>query len=210
MNAEHEIEAIWDAGFLNSDEPVAPKVNRLYKAKSKLLGDATVRQFEKEIWLVLPLALIPIGVNFLLGSDNALFWSVLCTLPSLAYFALGIRQLRSLKHVDVGASCRDYLVSLQAKLVEVRRQQKVFTVGMIPVIFIPILIYTCWNNRGKTLGETLGFDSLTWPNATLFLLVPVFTLLVYVICEFSSKYPSTNFVKINELILDMDELSQGT
>ena len=72
-----------------------------------------------------------------------------------------------------------------------------------------MLIYTYYNQRGKSIGEIFGVEGLDLPTETIFLILPIVTLFALLFAEI---YFKTRFVKnsnkIGSLINEIEELSK--
>ena len=121
MSDAKSIESVWESGVLGKNEHVVPRVNDLYKRKSIDVIDKVVRRLSIEVWLLMPMALAMFLLNIFLDNDHRVLWGVVCMLPCLAFFMVGIKQVRSLKRVDFEASCYQHLVSMRQKLREINR-----------------------------------------------------------------------------------------
>ena len=78
----------------------------------------------------------------------------------------------------------------------------------VPLGFLPMLIYTYFNQQGKTIGEIFGVDGLYYPTVFIFLLIPILTLIAVLISNFLFKIISKNRTfDITSLIKEMEELS---
>ncbi|GEO23091.1 hypothetical protein [Cyclobacterium qasimii] len=201
------LEKIWEDGFLNEKSSLTPKLNDFYNRKSTLLINKLLRSFKVEVWILIPLAFAQFFFNLLLDNDNSAFWGVMCALPCLLWFYVGIKQIKSLKMISYGDSCYDYLVAVRKKLYEITSFNKNLAISSVAIIFFPMLLYTYFNNQSKTIGEIFGIDALNWPSLTLFLLLPMIALLALAIFEIGFK--QTNYSrdkKINFLIKEMEAL----
>jgi hypothetical protein len=201
------LESVWEDGFLQEKTSLTPKLNDFYNRKSTHLIDKLLRSFRVEVWILIPLAFVQFFFNIVLDNDNSAFWGVICALPCILWFFLGIKQINSLKKISYGASCYDYLVSVRKKLYEITNFNKRLAISSVAIIMFPMLLYTYFNNQEKTIGEIIGIESLNWPSLTLFLILPVITLLALALFEVGFK--QTNYSrdkKINFLIKEMEEL----
>lgn len=70
-----------------------------------------------------------------------------------------------------------------------------------------MLIYTYYNQQGKSIGEIFGVEGLDLPTATIFIIIPIFTLVAILLAE---VYFKSRFIKksngIDYLINEMEEL----
>ena len=202
------IENIWKEGFTNKDM-VIPKINDFYNKKSISLIEKVINTFKKEVTF-----LIPLGVCFFLyiiwlDNDNAAFWGAVSALPCLVWYYLGKRQIKSIEDIDYKASSYQYLVSIKEKLERIKRFNKRLILSSVPISLLPMLIYTYYNQRGKSIGEIFGVEGLDLPTETIFLILPIVTLFALLFAEI---YFKTRFVKnsnkIGSLINEIEELSK--
>ncbi|BDS10269.1 hypothetical protein [Aureispira anguillae] len=206
-DSKKSIEDIWKEGFFKEGNLYAPKVNELYHRKSKHSVEQILQGFKKEVQLLIPLAIILFLFNIVLDNDNSVFWGIVCALPCLLWFYLGQRQLKSLKQIDYGASCYDYLLSVQHQLDKIHHFNKRLSVSSVPIILFPMLIYTYFKNPNKTMGELFGIESWDWSSLTIFGLLPLMTLIAFGVAEVSfKKAKKSRNIKIDELIKDLEEL----
>jgi len=207
VNSERSIESIWETGFVDGEHLSIPKINELYSRKSANLVAQTLRKFQIGVWCLLPLALGLFFFNIFLDNDNSVLWGIVGAVPCLVFFAIGLRQIAGLKNVDFGSSCYDYLRSVRQKLREVTRFNRWLAIVSVHVTFIPMVVYTVFNQRGKTIGEIVGIDGLEWPTATILILIPIASVLTFLTSGFLfSRADNPKKSDIERLIRDMEEL----
>ena len=202
------IENIWKEGFTNKDM-VIPKINDFYNKKSISLVDKVINTFKKEVTFLIPLGVCFFLYNIWLDNDNAAFWGAVSALPCLVWYYLGKGQIKSIEDIDYMASSYQYLVSIKEKLERIKRFNKRLILSSVPISLLPMLIYTYYNQRGKSIGEIFGVEGLDLPTETIFLILPIVTLFALLFAEI---YFKTRFVKnsnkIGSLINEMEELSK--
>ena len=202
------IENIWKEGFTNKDM-VIPKINDFYNKKSISLVEKVINTFKKEVTFLIPLGVCFFLYNIWLDNDNAAFWGAVSALPCLVWYYLGKRQIKSIEDIDYKASSYQYLVSIKEKLERIKRFNKRLILSIVPISLLPMLIYTYYNQRGKSIGEIFGVEGLDLPTETIFLILPIVTLFALLFAEI---YFKTRFVKnsnkIGSLINEMEELSK--
>lgn len=206
MNQSSSIESIWNDDFVDDDQAV-PKLDDLYRRKSLHVVDRTIHRLTLQAWVLLPLGLAMFGFNIWLDNDNSvmggLFGAALC----LLYFGLGLRQINELKRIDHGKSCYHYLTAVQQQLLAVAGFNRRLTIVMVHVIVVPMAVYTYFNQRGKTVGEVVGVDSFDWPMSTFLLLIPIASVLVFVVTGIAMKTSGPlERLGIGELLDDMEHL----
>jgi len=204
---EKSIEKIWKNGFLNEDL-LTPKIKSLYNQKSISLVESIINKFKKNVLLLIPLGILVFIFNIALDNDNAIFWGIISAIPCFGWFLLGKKQLNAIKEIDYKSNSYDYLVSIQEKINHIRSFNKRLIITCVPLGFLPMLIYTYFNNQGKTIGEIFGIDGLNYPTLAIFLLIPILTIITVLIADFLFKNSlKSKTLDIDSLIKEMEELS---
>ena len=204
---EKSIEKIWKNGFLNEDL-LTPKIKSLYNQKSISLVESIINKFKKNVLLLIPLGILAFIFNIALENDNAIFWGIISAIPFFGWFFLGKKQLKAIKEIDYKSNSYDYLVSIQKKMNHIRSFNKRLIITCVPLGFLPMLIYTYYNNQGKTIGEIFGIDGLNYPTLAIFLLIPILTIITVLIADFLFKNSlKSKTLDIDSLIKEMEELS---
>lgn len=200
------IENIWKEGFAKEQLSV-PKINALYNQKSISAVDQIINRFKREVTLLLPIALFVFVFNIILDNDNALLWASVGTLPCLIWFFIGREQLKSIVEIDYQANSYQYLVSISDKLNKIRRFNKALAISSVPITLFPMLVYTYYNQQGKTIGEIFGVDGFDWPTGSIFIIIPVLTLIAWFIANyFFTKDAKSQKNSLGTLIREMEEL----
>ena len=204
---EKSIEQIWKNGFLNEDLLI-PKVKSLYNQKSISIVESIINKFKKQVFLLIPLGVLIFISNVVFDNDNAIFCGEVSAIPCFICFLLGKKQLKSIKEIDYKSNSYDYLVSVREKINQIRSFNKRLIIICVPLGFLPMLIYTYFNQQGKTIGDIFGVDGLNYPTVCIFLLIPILTLIAVLIFNFLFKNISKNKTfDITSLIKEMEELS---
>jgi hypothetical protein len=204
---EKSIEQIWKNGFLNEDLLI-PKVKSLYNQKSISIVENIINKFKKQIFLLIPLGILVFIFNIILDNENAIFWGSISAIPCFIWFLIGKNQVKSIKEIDYKSNSYDYLVAVREKINQIRSFNKRLIITCVPLGFLPMLIYTYFNQQGKTIGEIFGVDGLYYPTVFIFLLIPILTLIAVLISNFLFKIISKNRTfDITSLIKEMEELS---
>jgi len=204
---EKSIEKIWKNGFLNEDL-LTPKIKSLYNQKSISLVESIINKFKKNVLLLIPLGILVFIFNIALDNDNAIFWGIISAIPCFGWFLLGKKQLKAIKEIDYKSNSYDYLVSIQEKINHIRSFNKRLIITCVPLGFLPMIIYTYFNNQGKTIGEIFGIDGLNYPTLAIFLLIPILTIITVLIADFLFKNSlKSKTLDIDSLIKEMEELS---
>ena len=204
---EKSIEKIWKNGFLNEDL-ITPKIKSLYNQKSISLVESIINKFKKKVLLLLPLGILVFIFNIILDNDNAIFWGIISAVPCFGWFLLGKKQLKAIKEIDYKSNSYDYLVSIQEKINHIRRFNKRLIITFVPLGFLPMLVYTYFNNQGKTIGEIFGVDGLNYPTIAIFLIIPTLTIIAVLIDDFLFKINlKGKTLGIDSLIKEMEEFS---
>ena len=200
------IENIWKEGFTKNDL-IIPKIVNFYNKKSINIVEKIIDGFKKQIAFLIPLVVCFFLFNIWLDNENAHFWGLISASPCIFWFYLGKRQIKSISEIDYKASSYQYLVSIREKIEKIRRFNKRLAVSSVPITLLPMLIYTYYNQRGKSIGEIFGVEGLDLPTATIFLIIPIFALMAILLAE---VYFKSSFIKkrngIDYLIDEMEEL----
>jgi hypothetical protein len=163
-----------------------------------------INKFKKQIFLLIPLGILVFIFNIILDNENAIFWGSISAIPCFGLFLLGKKQLKELKKIDYKSNSYDYLVSIKEHINQIRSFNKKLILTCVPLGLLPMLIYTYFNQQGKTIGEIFGVDGLNYPTISIFLLIPILTLIAVLIFDFLSKNKTFD---ITSLIKEMEELS---
>ncbi len=203
---DKSIESIWKNGFA-SEQLTIPTVEKLYNRKSVSYTEKMIARFKKEIMALIPLAVFLFLINIFLENDNAIIWGLISSIPCLIWYFIGKAQLKSLRDIDYKSNSFDYLISIRFKLNSIQKFNKKLAISSIPILVLPLLLYTYYNQAGKTISEIFGIAGLNYPTITIFLILPILTLAAFVIAQIQFKrVANRTTVGIDELISEMDEL----
>lgn len=200
------IENAWKNGF-SDQEVTIQRIEGFYNRKSISYIEKVIEGFKWEVYILIPASALCFLFNVLLGNDHALFWGMISSIPILMWFLLGRNQLKSLMKLDYQASAYDYLISIQSKLVSIRKFNRNLAITSAPILLFPMLLYTYLNQSGKTVGEIFNIDGLNHPSYYIFLLLPMITCLVAMIAQFHFKYVAAKTtLDLDALIIEIEEL----
>ena len=212
---EKSIEAIWKEGFLNEKSLVAPKINDLYNQKSKDVVSKMKRMFRVNIIACVSLALvIPIVFYFL----DVLWQGVAASVLILLTAWYGIREKRSIKTLDHGATSLDYLKSFDRLLKDALMGSEKILRFTYPLYFL-IAISVMWSAWDK--GELTSKMYQEFPDVIFIGSVPLFALIIAGLATLLMLYFSDRiyrwdvgliygrvFRKLEETIAEMEKLKQ--
>jgi len=213
---KNSIEEIWKEGFLNEKSLVAPKINDLYNQKSKELVDKMKRMYRNNLIAIVSMSIVfPIWYYFL----DAIWQGVAISILMLLTVWYSIRQKRSIKTLDHGATSLEYLKSVDRLLKDaLSRGEKVlrFTYPLYFLIAMSIL-WSAWNKGPLTSKMYQKYPDIIFVGS-----VPLFALIIAGVITLLMFYFSRRiyrwdvgliygrvFRKLEETIAEMEELKQG-
>jgi hypothetical protein len=200
------IENIWKSGYVNK-QFILPEIEKMYNQKSISYVEKMIAGFKWEVYILIPATALIFLFNIWLENDNSILWGIISSIPSLIWFFLGKEQLKSLKKLDYLLCSYDYLVSIRAKLISIRKYNKNLAIFSVPIFLFPLLLYTYYNQEGKMIGEIFGINGFNYSTIYLFLLLPIFTLLTVIIANINFKFVVTKTTTgIDALISEIEEL----
>lgn len=203
---DKSIENIWKSGYVNK-QFILPKIEKMYNQKSISFVEKMIAGFKWEVYILIPATALIFLFNIWLDNDNAIFWGIISSIPGLIWFFLGKEQLKSLKKLDYLLCSYDYLVSIRAKLISIRKYNRNLAIFSVPILLFPMLLYTYYNQAGKTIGEIFGINGFNYSTIYIFLLLPIFTLLTVIIANINFKFVVSKTTKgIDALISEIEEL----
>lgn len=212
---KNSIEVIWKEGFLNEKSLVTPKINDLYNQKSKDLVERIKRMYRNNIIGILFMAVLFPVVNYFL---DAIWYGVATSVLLLLTVWYSIRQKRSMKTLDHGATSLDYLKAFDRWLKDaLLRSEKVlrFTYPLYFLIALSI-IWSAWNKGMVTsklyqqYPDMMFIGNVPW---FVWIMAGVATLLM---CWFSGKVFRWDvrlmygrvFDKLEQTIAEMERLKE--
>jgi len=203
---DKSIENIWKSGYVNK-QFILPKIEKMYNQKSISYVGKMITGFKWEVYILIPAMVLSFLFIIWLENDNAIFWGVISIIPSLFWFFIRKKQLKSLKKLDHLLCSYDYLVSIRAKLISIRKYNRNLAIFSVPTFLFPMLLYTYYNQVGKTIGEIFGINDFNYSTIYLFLLLPISTLLAVIIANIHFKFVVTKTTTgIDTLISEIEEL----
>ena len=214
---DNSIEVIWKEGFLNEKSLVAPKINDLYNQRSKHLVDKMKRMYNINLIALFAMAIVfPIWYYFL----GVVWQGVATAILFLLVAWYSIRQKRSIKTLDHGATSLDYLKAFDGLLKDALSRSEKILRFTYPLYFL-IGVSTVWSAWNKSEKPILNMrqefpDSIFIGNVPLFvwIIVGVVTILMF---YFSGRIYRWDvrliygriFRKLEETIAEMEKLKQG-
>jgi hypothetical protein len=203
---DKSIENIWKNGYAKKHFMI-PNIEKLYNQKSISYVEKMIIEFKWEVFILIPAAVLSFLFTNWLGNDNAIYWGIIVSFPGLVWFFIGKSQLKSLNKLDYQSSSYDYLVAIKTKLISIRKFNRNLVVSSSPILLFLLLLYTYYKQVGKTIGEILGVDGLSYPTISLFLLLPIFTLLLAIVAQIHFKTVTRKTTaEISTLICEIEEL----
>ena len=212
---KNSIEVIWKEGFLNEKSLVAPKINDLYNQKSKDLVDKLKRMYRNNLIAIVIMSIVfPIMYYFL----DVIWQGVATSILMLLTLWYGIREKRSIKTLDHGATSLDYLKSFDRLLKDaLSRGEKVlrFTYPLYFLIAISTM-WVAWNKGPLTSKMFQKFPDILFIGS-----VPLFAWIIAGVATILMFYYSGRiyrwdvgliygriFRKLEETIAEMERLKQ--
>jgi len=158
----------------------------------------------KEMWLMIPASILPAIISIAVG--NHFIWAIISFLITIPWFFIAKKHYEEVKNIDYSDNCYKYLKQVKTKLTRITSFNQKLSVYSVPVILLPMLIYTYFNNIDKTFGEIVGNTELGGSNLWIFLFLPIMTLFSYLLFKFFLRVGSSVGNKISRLLIDMEEL----
>ena len=213
---KNSIEVIWKEGFLNEKSLVAPKINDLYNQKSKDLVDKMERMYRINLIAIVIMSIVfPIMYYFL----DVIWQGVATSILMLLTVWYSIRQKRSIKTLDHGATSLDYLKSFDRLLKDALSKGEKVLRFTYPLYFL-IAISTMWSAWNK--GPLTSKMYQEYPDVIFIGSVPLFAWIIAGVATLLMFYFSGRiyrwdvrliygkvFRKLEETIAEMEELKQG-
>lgn len=201
----HDINEIWDNGF--TQEMVKPSfIDNYMNHKSISTVERITSSFGKEIYINLFLIVFVFTFSMNIVNENRIMWSVISVLPSLFWFGLGKIQLRQIKNVDFQSNCYEYLRAIKTKLQKIKEYNLRMVIISIPSILTPMLVYTYFNQQGKTFGEVFGVEKLDFSLTWIFAIIPIATLFSYLIFKLALSIQNKKPSELDLLIKEIEGL----
>ncbi|WP_235299475.1 hypothetical protein [Portibacter marinus] len=197
------IEQIWDRGFLQQPIQTA-KINNYLDVRSINVVEKLCKSFSKGVNFNLLAVITVFALNIWLDNDHAILWGIIGSLPALFWFGLGRKQLHEIKQINYQNNCYEYLKSVHSKMEIIRNYNLKTGVISIPVILTPLLIYTFYNQQGKTLGQVFGINGMDLSLGWIFVLIPLLTVTAYFVSRIILEWQSRKPNGIDTLIKEME------
>ena len=211
---EKSIEDTWKEGFLKSDALVAPKINNLYNQKSIHIIDKIKRMMKVNIYVIFIFAFLNFGLYTALGSPIA---GGLIFILLMGVCWISIRQVKTLKNIDVNLSSYDYIKSFNNSLkIAISNNIKVMRF-FYPLIFLAALMPIVHVLKAEPVTNDAilnsGFHLIYGIPTFMWLIALAIAVLIYVYggriyqWDLNLVYGRV-FKKLEELIADIEELKK--
>jgi hypothetical protein len=213
---KNSIEVIWKEGFLNEKSLVAPKINDLYNQKSKDLVDKMERTYRLNLILLVIMAIVFPIIHYFL---DAIWQGISVSILLLLSVWYSIREKRSIKSLDHGATSLDYLKSFDRLLKDtLSRGEKILRFSY-PLYFLIAMstMYSAWDK-----GELTSKMYQKLPDLIFIGSVPLFVWIIAGVATLLMLYFSDRiyrwdvrlmyghvFQKLEETIAEMEKLKEG-
>jgi hypothetical protein len=213
---KNSIEVIWKEGFLNEKSLVAPKINDLYNQKSKDLVDKMERTYRLNLILLVIMAIVFPIIHYFL---DAIWQGISVSILLLLSVWYSIREKRSIKSLDHGATSIDYLKSFDRLLKDtLSRGEKILRFSY-PLYFLIAMstMYSAWDK-----GELTSKMYQKLPDLIFIGSVPLFVWIIAGVATLLMLYFSDRiyrwdvrlmyghvFQKLEETIAEMEKLKEG-
>ena len=182
----------------------APKVDNLYRQKSKLLTERMTRAQKIDNWGLLPVtALIAVLVAVKIHWGMSVYLTVILT----ALFLYNRRCIRRTEELKIGDDVYHYLVGYRERMrINQRRISRILTIG-VPLVILPVYYYMFFIQTDKAVQaiESQGLG--------LFVLLVVGIGLLLSLMGYGAYWIGTRVVygriirRMDQMIMDMEELS---
>lgn len=204
---DNSIENTWENGFENENLST-PEIENLFSAKSLSHVEKVILSFKYENYFLIPIAVILFLINIWLDNDNAVIWGIIASSPLLLFFLIGNSQAHSLEKIEYQSNSYSYLLSIKKKLNSILKFNQTLAVSSVPIVLFPMLVFTYFKQDGKTIGEIFGINGIDFPTISIFLILPIFTFLAFIISRPLFKKASSKTIGgIDSLISSIEELS---
>jgi hypothetical protein len=209
---EKSIETIWKKGFLDSEALVAPKLNNLYNQKSKTIIDKMKRMMKVNIYAIVVLAFLTLGLYAALGTPYA---GAFIFLLLMGVCWISIKQAKTMKNIDTSLSSYDYLKSFNTWI-----KMSISSNVKIMRFFYPLTFLAAFMpivhalKEGKVTNEAIlnsGFPLIYGIPAFIWLIALLIAVLIFVFGGKIYKYDVSLvygriFKKLDTMIADIEEL----
>ena len=110
------------------------------------------------------------------------------------------------KNIDFQSNCYEYLRAIKTKLQKIKEYNLRMVIISIPSILTPMLVYTYFNQQGKTFGEVFGVEKLDFSLTWIFAIIPIATLFSYMIFKLALSIQNKKPSELDLLIKEMEGL----
>ena len=212
-NASKTIESMWQNGFLNEKEIIAPKVNDLYNRKSQNIVDKLQHMFKININAIIGGCLVLLVVFGLIGA----FWlAVYMCLLLTPLILIARKELDKSLNLSKGLSSYEYLTNFNNWLKESIKTYEAYYQWFYPLLVIGMAVQALSSKLG---GELITFLLNKFPTEWVVAGVPYYILIVMAVLTLIAAKGAKalyrwdlnmvygkQFNRLEELIADMEEL----
>ena len=210
---EKSIETIWAEGFLKKDALVAPKLNNLYKQKSKHIIDRFKRMFKINLIAIVAGSLLFLGASYFIGIPvmGVGFFVILSVIV-----IVNKRLSNGLEKIDKNVNSYQYLMAFNGWMKEQLSINRRMAGFYYPLFFLSTILGVWFSNGAQSLFSEILGDSIQ-----IYMVngIPVFWLLWVLIVSgllaiFGGRIYNWDvklvygrvFNKLDEMISDIEEL----
>jgi len=202
---DKSIETIWTNGFANEKKLSAPKIDRHYHKKSKLVIEKMDR-----IMKIDNMGLIPLAILVLVGFSYYSFF-VLATflfVVIIGIYIINTRVLKDLNKLSLKHSTYEYSKKYREAITNVQNTYKIgMAIGTPIVTLISYWLFFREFNEFQILLGKLSTLSIISIIIALSVLFSVFGIVIY---KLSVKLVYGYLLeKLDEIIIDLDNLSKN-
>lgn len=214
---EKSIENIWNQGFLDEGALVAPKINKLYEAKSINTIDKFRSTYHKNYWFIWVLLLVNgIGAYAFTNIYLAIYMAALCV-PILV---LSKKQIKIMDGINQNQSSYQYLVTFNDWLQKMINDFRLLYRFFYPLYFIGMVWFLALMDTGEE-GEYIPIANRILQSDQVFKIagipviwVSVIVVLTGIVTHFSPRLFMVDIRlvygrlidRLNTMLIEMDEL----
>ena len=143
---EKSIENIWNQGFLDEGALVAPKINKLYEAKSINTVDSFKRMYHKNYWFIWLILVVNLVGGYALANIYLAVYMGALFVPILI---LSKKQIKLMDSIDANESSYLYLKTFDSWLQKMVDDFRVIYRFFYPLYFIGMVWFLSLMDTGE-------------------------------------------------------------
>ena len=143
---EKSIENIWNQGFLDEGALVAPKINKLYEAKSINTVDSFKRMYHKNYWFIWLILVVNLVGGYVLANIYLAVYMGALFVPILV---LSKKQIKLMDSIDANESSYLYLKTFDSWLQKMVDDFRVVYRFFYPLYFIGMVWFLSIMDTGE-------------------------------------------------------------